>query len=345
MSTVVGGRRLRTRDDPRCAGKAHLAAMLEAAYIAHVSRRIRHDSWNALYAVWEWYVYATARDGDVTRSVPNIVSGVARRHPELRWAPTGKSVRWINSHYGVQVRRNLDKLAEIGLIPEPRETVLASSGRGVGVLLRARADVAQLAAATSRRMGRRRRGDDCPPTRARGGPRNFFGPQLSTSFGGSGPGFASPTPRKGSSSARARLIDTNAAWSVDQCLAALDSINGFTELAGAEIVAAVPELAAVDVGVLARAVWQREQRAPLDPRISPDGRRQVDAAARRLARFGYGGLTGPAAAAAAAIDVAGGDWRQWYRKPPKTLGGLLHAVKRLANERRRHERAKRARRG
>jgi hypothetical protein len=345
VTTIVAGRRLRSREDPRCEGKAHLAAMLERAHIDHVGRAVRHDSWNVLYAVWEWYVYATARDGDLTRSVPQIVRGVARRHPELQWDTAGRSIRWINSNYGVQVRRNLDKLAAMGLIPERREEVRASNGRGVGIRLRARADVAQLAAATSRRRASRRRGATCSPAPPASRSRKFFGSQLSTPFGGSGPGFASPTPRRGSSSARARLIDTTGRWSVDDCLAALDAVNDFTERSGVEIVEAVPELAAVDVGVVAQAVWRRERREPLTPKVSAKLRRQVDAAVRRLGHYGYDGLDGPAAGVAAAIDVAGGDWRQWHRTPPKTLGGLLHAVKRLANERRRHERARRASRG
>lgn len=122
---------------------------------------------------------------------------------------------------------------------------------------------------------------------------------------------------------------------------------------GERALAACPELAAAPLAAVLRECWRLfapGRRRP-DLRLSLGERERLEVAARQLSRSPYGTLTGPAAAAAAAIDVAAEDWLVYWRawtkagrpptSAPATLGGVSWCLRRLA---RRHARGARVRR-
>jgi hypothetical protein len=123
---------------------------------------------------------------------------------------------------------------------------------------------------------------------------------------------------------------------------------------GVALLEARPDLATHPVEAVAREAWRLFNGAELptgrgDCRLSPKRRRHLDRAAAQLERIGYRGLPpGPAASRAAAIDLALGDWADYWGDnrqvltntrpegdpvaPPQTLGGLACCLHTLARE-------------
>lgn len=82
------------------------------------------------------------------------------------------------------------------------------------------------------------------------------------------------------------------------------------------------------------------------PAISAKRQRQLEASLRRLDRYADFGRGRPGVGVEVLVDVIRGDWRGLWPSPrsrPRTLGGIAVCVRRLANEWRRHDRARRRR--
>jgi hypothetical protein len=123
---------------------------------------------------------------------------------------------------------------------------------------------------------------------------------------------------------------------------------------GVALLEARPDLATHPVEAVAREAWRLFNGAELptgagDCRLSPKIRRRLESAAAQLERTGYHSLPpGPAAPRAAVIDLALGDWVDYwgdnrsavlYRNPkdppprrPRTLGGLACCLATMAHE-------------
>jgi hypothetical protein len=145
------------------------------------------------------------------------------------------------------------------------------------------------------------------------------------------------------------LVDAIGGWSLARVSAALAASRWAIGLEGAEPTGAGvlehrPELAGAPVSLLARAAWALAGHPDL--RLSAGQRSQLEVAAGQLTRAGYGRTRpGPAAAAAAVIDLAFGDWvgfwqvgkvdRGYHRRDgraPVTPGALAICAGRLAHQ-------------
>lgn len=261
----------------------------------------------------------------------------------------GLSQRRARELYRGAIRRTIDYLIGWGYI-ESYETLYEPNGEGRCIVLTLPAGVAQSVQAAV--YGR----TDVRTATARR--RASFTPEVCTPRGGTIGGQDSHRLREHrgeTERARARCSSRASAASQLAARAALAGLIllGAFEEGGAGAVRARPALAELPIEQVAREAWRlfagAEELSDLgDGRLSPAGRRRLERASSQLARVGYGGLTGPAAPAAAVIDIALGDWRLYWPgrgtagaammraadRPPATLGGLVTCLHRLAHQER-----------
>lgn len=276
----------------------------------------------------------------------------------------GLSQRQARDRYRGPIRHTLLYLIEWGYVAG-FEALYEPNGEGRCILIRLPAGVAQSVRASGNSRTDVRRGA------ARG--RSSFCREVDTPLREplrrAGPSSSSATRDREAERARARGSARDRAASALQARAALvaaaqvggDEEGGFC---GVGLLRADPSLADLPVESLAREAWRlfagADEISPLggDGRLSPRGRSQLERASSQLARVGYGGLAGPAAAAAAAIDIARGDWQLYWSgrgpaaaavmrredAPPATFGGIVLCLHRCAHQERAGWRARRARR-
>lgn len=276
----------------------------------------------------------TGRTVDVTRRSLMEAAG---------WAVEGLTVRQAESKFGPQLDRTLRYLTDWGLV-EAREALYEPNGEGRCIVVTLHAGVAQSVRASK---FSHRRPSAAPPRRSFSG--EVSGP-LQGDIGGSGDSSLSRSERRERlprASARAS-VDATVSVSLSSVRAALAAARLSVGLDGAEptgarLLQAVPALAAAPPSLLARAAWA--EAGHQDLRLSVAQREQLETAAGQLERAGYGVLpAGPAAAAAAIIDLAFGGWAEFWHvgdqdrghdradgKRPATPGALAICARRLAH--------------
>lgn len=129
----------------------------------------------------------------------------------------------------------------------------------------------------------------------------------------------------------------------DRCRAALEAAR-LREEPGCETLEANPWIALLPAVDLARVALEVAE-PDVHPAISAKWQRSLDAAVSRMDRYARFGAGQPGAGRAALLDLAAGGWADYLPldSRPRSLGALAVCAKRLANEWRRHDRARRRR--
>lgn len=277
------------------------------------------------------------REGDrILRTWSQLAKG-------LGLATEGLTDRQCRNRYRGSLYNTLDYLIAWGFL-ERREALYEPNGEGRCIVIVLPAGVAQSVRASRSLSGRTDVRSARPPARS------SISPQVCTPRWGTTGGTDSRRSRElrtVPAEARERASSTrDRALAATQASAALAVALQFEAgegggVNGGRLLELRPVLAELPIEVVAREAWRLLAGAELptgrgDCRLSLKMQDRLARASSQLERAGYIALRGPAASRAAVIDLAFGDWVDYWdgrAKPPATLGGLACCLSALARER------------
>lgn len=297
-------------------------------YAATYDRTIRHDTLHWLEQVVAYLLRLQRSEGDlVLRSLPQAFRGIG-------WPVTGE-MRHDKAQYATRLKRWLNMLVDMGVL-ESWEPVYRANGEGRGILIRlsrsSSAGRALRPSAPSRGRSRASRG--CSSSRR-------VSPPLREKV----PSDALEGSRSSRKTLQARATRAREGRAGHRATArAIQRLTAAGEGTGFELVAALPELKALQPAVLLRvatyvfapqpsAGWAKHWK----PLLSEQSRHAAEAAYDQLDRY-----DGRGAGAVAIIDLAAGGWRLHTplgRPPrfaePRTPGLLVKGLRQRARAARR----------